>query len=575
MSWAGTLWHAVEIALAGRLRHPDATVHIDEVQRALELHYHSLGGWLTRRVVADTGERARGSIKPSFAEKVHDLAMHDLLAWLDQEQVHLPKAMDRYATRSHNRELYFWLAAYLAEEQPLCEEPALPLGVRHLLRGVATSARISEKFPALGERYQRLCAAELAQRKMVLPRWDAAAMQPVLVLEAAIRYALGAAQPPRDEWLSGALESARTGRSLPPAPRRSPMPLPFLPVTLWGHPSGVTPGLRLLQFKRQKRRTQRGLHKRLARPHFDPSRRPEPADGIAAEGAFLYPEWADNRRAYRADWCSVHEQLPEGEGRASFEHDAVALARRVRRQFEALRQQTGWNRHLDNGDEVDLDAYVESVGDARGCGYRSSRIYRQRVRRWRDLSAAVLLDASRSTEAWVGKQRVIGIARDSMYVLAEALAAGADDFGLFAFASDSRLRVYCYRVKDFDEAYDESTRQRMLALKPGHYTRMGAAIRHMGSRLVLRPREQKLLLVLTDGRPHDPADGYEGNYALEDTRRALLELRARGVHCFGLTIDRHGAEYLPHLFGAGRYAVFADAKSLPEVLPGLYARITA
>jgi nitric oxide reductase NorD protein len=104
---------------------------------------------------------------------------------------------------------------------------------------------------------------------------------------------------------------------------------------------------------------------------------------------------------------------------------------------------------------------------------------------------------------------------------------------------------------------------------------MGAAIRHVGARLEERSPAQRLLLVLTDGRPHDPADGYEGRYGLEDTRRALLELRSRGVHCFGLTIDQRGCEYLPHLFGAGHYAVFADPRSLPQVLPRLYARITA
>jgi nitric oxide reductase NorD protein len=85
---------------------------------------------------------------------------------------------------------------------------------------------------------------------------------------------------------------------------------------------------------------------------------------------------------------------------------------------------------------------------------------------------------------------------------------------------------------------------------------------------------QKLLLILTDGRPHDPADGYEGRYALEDTRRALLELRARGVHCYGLAIDRRAREYLPRLFGAGHYALLSDPRSLPQALPRLYERLT-
>ena len=46
------------------------------------------------------------------------------------------------------------------------------------------------------------------------------------------------------------------------------------------------------------------------------------------------------------------------------------------------------------------------------------------------------------------------------------------------------------------------------------------------------------------------------------------------VHCFGLTIDRRGRAWLPHLFGPGHYAVFSRPDALPSVLPRLYARIT-
>ncbi len=104
---------------------------------------------------------------------------------------------------------------------------------------------------------------------------------------------------------------------------------------------------------------------------------------------------------------------------------------------------------------------------------------------------------------------------------------------------------------------------------------MGAAIRHVGAGLQQRSNRQKLLLLLTDGRPHDPTDGYEGKYAVEDTRRALQELRVRGIHCYGLAIDQRGRDYLPDIFGPGRYAVLSRPESLPQLLPRLYAQITA
>jgi nitric oxide reductase NorD protein len=570
-SLGSTLWYGLNIGLAGRLRHPQAAVSVGELERGLELHYHSLGGTLARRVVGDAGSQRRGPLKAVLSD-----GMLDLMAWLDQEQVHLPKTVDRYATLALNRELYFWLAAFLAEDVPLGDEASLPLGVRHLLRGVATSSRVGDRYPPLGERYRRLCAAELEQRRSVLPHWDATSKHPVLVLEAAMRYALGGAQPPPDEWLVQALDAVRRGEPIPrPLPPRNRGLLPFLPVALWGHPAMSMPGVRFLRFKRQMRRRDRGTSKALARPRFDPAHRPDSVEGAAAHGQFVYPEWQYQRHAYRRDWCVVSERVPAGNGRIAFDGTASSLAGQVRRQFEALRQMPGWRRHVESGDELDLDAYVESQSDARGCGRRSPRIYRERVQRWRDLSVAVLLDSSRSTQAWVGEDRIIGIARRSMLVLAEALAATADDFALFAFASDSRLRVTCFRIKDFSEAYGEATHQRMAALQPQHYTRMGAAIRHAGARLEGRSPAQKLLLVLTDGRPNDPTDGYEGRYGLEDTRRALLELRTRGVHAFGLTIDQRGRAYLPHLFGVGHYAVFGDPRSLPQLLPRLYARITA
>ena len=104
---------------------------------------------------------------------------------------------------------------------------------------------------------------------------------------------------------------------------------------------------------------------------------------------------------------------------------------------------------------------------------------------------------------------------------------------------------------------------------------MGAAIRHVGGRLQERARARKLMLVITDGRPHDPTARYEGRYALEDTRRALQEIRVRGVQCFGLTIDRRGRAWLSHLFGSGYCTVFSHLDALPTVLPRQDARITA
>ena len=564
--WPAMLWCDVLTGLAGRLRHPGAAVRLDGCDRALSLHYHGLGGDLNRGVTADSG--------PGGALTGGTHRGNDLLAWLDRERMHLPERIDRFPTQSLNRELYFWLAAFFAFDRALDGEDRLPGGLRHLFRGLATSTRVLEKFPSLAPRYRRLCAAELAERCDAMPALGNSSAQPGHQLEAAIRYALGSATPPDDPWLAASLDEAHLGAGPPPPPYWRRLPIPFLPVFLWGCPRTEIPGLRLRWLKRRRRRRARGASRSLVRPRFEPGRQGEPPAGAPSRAEHLYREWDCRAGAYRPQWCRVTEQVPKSAGGADSGPDVTALADRVRRQFEILREVRGWTRGLENADEVDLDAFVESVADRRSHGVRSSRLYRRRENRERDLAVAVALDMSRSTAAWIGEHRVIEIARQSMTVLAEALSAAGDEFALYGFASDSRLRVRCHRLKGFDERYEGRTRRRLSAVEPGDYTRIGAAIRHVGGRLRERANARKLMLVITDGRPHDPTDGYEGRYALEDTRRALRELRVNGVHCVGLTIDRRGQSWLPHLFGPGHYSVFSRPDALPAVLPRLYARIT-
>ncbi|MCB1809508.1 MAG: VWA domain-containing protein [Candidatus Competibacteraceae bacterium] len=428
----------------------------------------------------------------------------------------------------------------------------------------------------MATRYQRLCAAELAQRQTALPKLGTASTR-VHQLEAAIRFSLGSKQQPDDNWLCDALLQAKNGVLLAPPVHWRKRPTPFLPVPLWRRPAAEMPGLRLRWLKRKMHRSTQGRQKPLSSPRFDPQQQPPPSlTGKPGQAEYVYREWDYQRCAYKPDWCRVSEHVPRHKTDQPLAFDASidVLAHQVRRQFEALRQVSGWNRYLENGEEVDIDAFVDAFGDKRGCGMPGSGLYRSRAHCWRDLSVAVLLDISRSTQAWVGTLRAIDIARQSMAVLAEALAAVGDDFALYGFASDSRLRVRFDRWKDFGERYGERSRRSLLVLTPADYTRMGAAIRHAGNHLQQRSCRQKMLLVLTDGRPHDPTDRYEGRYAVEDTRRSLLELRARGMHCFGLTIDQYGQDYLPYLFGPGHYAVFSHPRSLPNVLPRLYARIT-
>jgi nitric oxide reductase NorD protein len=48
----------------------------------------------------------------------------------------------------------------------------------------------------------------------------------------------------------------------------------------------------------------------------------------------------------------------------------------------------------------------------------------------------------------------------------------------------------------------------------------------------------------------------------------------RGQAVFAVTVDRNATEYLPHMFGRGRFAVVQRASKLVTALPATYRSVT-
>lgn len=185
----------------------------------------------------------------------------------------------------------------------------------------------------------------------------------------------------------------------------------------------------------------------------------------------------------------------------------------------------------------------------------------------------MLADLSLSTDAYATPQaKVIDVIRDALYVFGEALSAGGDPFSIWGFSSVRRHHVRLQHLKEFDEPWNEFTRARVGAIKPGFYTRMGTAIRYATSQLSPRCERRRLLMLLTDGKPND-LDIYEGRYGIEDTRHAIQEAQAAGLSPFCVTIDESGHDYLPHLFGQGGYALVHRPEDLVNKLTQAWATL--
>lgn len=146
-----------------------------------------------------------------------------------------------------------------------------------------------------------------------------------------------------------------------------------------------------------------------------------------------------------------------------------------------------------------------------------------------------------------------------------ALEGLRESYNVLAFSGVGPKGVTVRAVKRFDEPYGETIAKRIAALEPERYTRLGAALRHASALLMRQPARHRLLILLSDGKPNDE-DEYDGRYGVEDARQAIVEARLQGINCFCLTVDRHAASYLPHVFGARQYALLQKPELLSRVL---------
>ncbi|MCM2289946.1 MAG: nitric oxide reductase activation protein [Sulfuritalea sp.] len=306
----------------------------------------------------------------------------------------------------------------------------------------------------------------------------------------------------------------------------------------------------------------------------------QPVHGVEESGAAnvttqpdaFYDEWDYRRASWRHGWCHLYEmKAPVGDHEWVDEvrHRHAHLIRSIRRRFEALRGEDKPQKRQFDGEEIDLDAQVEARADRKGGTEPSPRLFIHRRRIERSLAVMFMVDMSGSTKGWVNDAE-----RESLVLLCEAIEALGDSYAIYGFSGWTRTHCDIYPVKRFADRYDTATRQRIAGIEAKDYTRMGVAVRHLSGLLVRQNTRHKLLVTLSDGRPDDYGDEYRGRYGIEDTRRALLEAREKGIRSYCVTIDRHGADYLPQLYGPAHYSVIDDAKKLPQKIAEIYRKLT-
>ena len=351
---------------------------------------------------------------------------------------------------------------------------------------------------------------------------------------------------------------------------------------------------------------------------YDPSYDEEEQGGpleIKEPASFLYDEWDYRMSDYRSRWCLLREK-DMSEGDATYFSATLdgyaALASQIRRQFELMvpqglqkvkRQQDGDELELgrrdrgDDGQALRDIAVGEGVREAQqgpagrgGCvpdghervhggGYRRVTTPRGRVGR-----------AGRPAGVHVLAAQPPGRGRTAQ--LQAYCGPGEGEPGApHPRAGDHRRHIWHLRLLRLrarergllrhqgrpggafrqGEAPD---RQGVPAAGdangPGHSPRCDQAGPAGGAHQVPGAHQRRAAA----GPPATAAEGVEKEYAIHDTRVALLETRRRGITPFCLTVDKEGHDYLRSMCQDMGYEVLADIHSLPRRLPALYRSLT-
>lgn len=294
----------------------------------------------------------------------------------------------------------------------------------------------------------------------------------------------------------------------------------------------------------------------------------------------LHPEWDQAARAMRPDWATVVEGWA-AEGAADRIDDLLernrALAAQIKRLVDRLKPQDRARlRAQKDGEDLDVDRAIGAMIDLRAGFVPDGRVYQRHVTDGRDISVLLLLDLSKSLEDAVDGgdgATLIDLSQEAVALLGWAVDALGDPFAIAGFSSDGRHAVRYRHFKQFDEPWGARVKARLGGMAAGSNTRMGAALRHAADHLRSRPTEKKLLLLLSDGRPHD-IDEDDPDHLKWDAHAAVAEARAQGVATFCITLDPKADDYGEDIFGPGGYAVVDQVRRLPEKLTRLFMTLT-
>jgi nitric oxide reductase NorD protein len=582
----GKFWDHYVTKKASRLFKEEEVVFTD-ISKGLKIFYHLLGGEKGKELhVTD-----KRFIKTSrtLLEKFSGTGKTFFLAWQDEKGIYLPATLAYFPLRAHNEMHYYWLIAMLAnvniKRKNRTEENT------NALNGLIEKYVGFHEFYTYAHRYFLEHYPELSTIESSLEDSSADNYPNPLWIYPSLSTSNKLLDSGDEEEVLRQNDEPRTSETLQMKKKTEQIEdkketdglLLFLPESI----------MSLMEQVRVDRQENDSFDEdalynaedleeiTLGQKDANLSARIKMDLDISANSVEEYPlgkghfidEWDYKKEVYLKNYVCIKPIISLHTEPIELPKRLQKMMRRIQSELDLMELDRIKRDNLPYGDEINIESWIDYKGHQNRSNH-PQRFFQTYERKMRDMSTLILADISLSTEAGITQEiRVIDMIQDALIVFSESLHRLQDRFAIYTFSSIKNTKVNFHIIKNFKEKYSDNVRGRIHAIKPGYYTRMGAGIRESAKILEKQQSANKLLLILSDGKPND-VDRYDGRYGIEDTKKAIEEVKKKGITPFCITIDIDAKEYLPYLFGRNSYAVIRDAKKLPKVLPEIYMNLT-
>ncbi|MDH3355365.1 MAG: nitric oxide reductase, partial [Chromatiales bacterium] len=391
--FVGKIWHRI-ITRAASKEHEEAAVDLAEVKHMVGIMFRALGGDGGLRVEA--ANATEHGARRSWAERIAGTNTDVELAWRDEETLRLPVRIACFTDSELNRELYLWLAAMAAVDDPNISNSAQMGWSQHNQNLVQKTLK---RFPGFRHRYQRLVnetiklrpePASLSNDEADLER----IIQQALITPGSVESLPGARRAPQPVYLwlhpnpPGMAVSKRTldddansgdeeeGESkeveqerryqaeevdMPDEDNTGMLGIRFETIFSWSELINVNRDTDDEEDDNAEKVAEDLDHlsvasdgkKSSSRLRFDLDLPSADFDDIRLGSGILLPEWDFKKGILLPDHCRIQPMLARGAESCELPQHLRRSARKLRGQFEGLVQTRTWYKGQDDGSEID------------------------------------------------------------------------------------------------------------------------------------------------------------------------------------------------------------------------------